>query len=108
MNLTKTVHYVCGISILILAGQPCASADKTPALMLNLLSNEGIVSMAEAGYDQEFLTNLIQQKATHFDTSVEGLAYLAGHGISQTRVQFMVEHENVSAGQPITGAAADS
>jgi hypothetical protein len=53
----------------------------------NLITNEGLVTLARAGYDEDFLIDLMRIKRCHFDTSVEGLAYLAGQGISERLVK---------------------
>jgi hypothetical protein len=71
-----------------------------------VLSNEGIVALSEAGYDQSFIVDLIRQKQTRFDTSVEGLAFLADHGIPENIVRFMIANENKPAALPLAGDAA--
>lgn len=59
----------------------------------NLLSNEGLVRLAEAGYDEVFLMDLIRRKAARFDTSVEGLEYLMKAGLSQQLVRSVLAVE---------------
>src|SRR5215467_1320297 len=82
-----------------------AEEGATPALPRQVLSNQGIVTLAEAGYDEEFLIDLIQCKQTRFDTTVEGLAFLARHAISERIVRFMIASENKSAGPSLTAPA---
>jgi hypothetical protein len=68
----------------------------------NVLSNEGIVLLSDAGYDEDFLADLIVHKQTVFDTTVEGLAYLANHGISERVIRFMIANERKPAGPIVT------
>lgn len=53
----------------------------------SLLSNEGLVLLARAGYGEKFLTDLIQSQPSKFDTSVEGLVFLAKSGLSERMVR---------------------
>src|SRR5690348_9750163 len=85
------------------------AAEKTPApplfevetveriLPRNVLSNQGIVMLADAGYDEDFLIDLIRLKQTRFDTTVEGLMLLANHGVSERIIRFMLANENKPA-----------
>jgi hypothetical protein len=71
----------------------------------NVLSNEGIVLLSDAGYDEDFLADIIVHKQTVFDTTVEGSTYLANHGISERIIRFMIANERKSAG-PVVMAVA--
>ena len=53
----------------------------------NALTNEGLVILAEAGYDEEFILDLMKMKNCRFDTSAEGLAYMATHGLTERLVK---------------------
>src|SRR5581483_11303966 len=64
----------------------------------HILSNQGIVMLSDAGYDEDFLIDVIQCKQTRFDTTVEGLTYLAKHGISERIIRFMIDNESKAAG----------
>jgi hypothetical protein len=75
--------------------------EKETPLPRHLLTNQGIVALAEAGYDEDFLIDLIQCKETRFDTTVEGLAFLAKHGISERIVRVMIDNEK----KPASGAS---
>ena len=70
----------------------------------HVLTNQGIVALAEAGYDEAFLIDLILYKQTRFDTTVEGLTFLADNGISKRIVRYMIANENKSPGFPVTPA----
>ena len=47
------------------------------------ITNQGLVQLAEAGYSEAFLLDLIQTRPTRFDTTVGGLVYLAKQGLSE-------------------------
>lgn len=58
------------------------------------LTNQGVVLLAQAGYSEGFLIDLIHHKQTAFDTSVEGLAWLVKQGLSERVIRVMVANEN--------------
>ncbi len=80
------------LSSLILLLPPLLAADEAAAVKLppNILTNQGIVLLSDAGYGEDFLVDLIRTRPSRFDTSAEGLAYLAQHGICEHVVRFMV------------------
>lgn len=59
----------------------------------NVLTNEGLVRLADAGYDEVFLMELIRRKQGKFDTTVEGLSYLMRAGLSQQMVRTVLAVE---------------
>src|SRR5690348_815345 len=78
--------------------QPASEVDSMElSLPRNALSNEGVAMLAKAGFDEDFLITLIQHKQTHFDTTVEGLTFLAKHGVSERVIRCMLENENKAA-----------
>ncbi|MCX6626190.1 MAG: hypothetical protein NTW28_00985 [Candidatus Solibacter sp.] len=65
-------------------------ADDTPAVVKarpetglppDLLPNEGVVLLSEAGFSDSFVVVKIYLSRTRFDTSAEGLAFLRRHSI---------------------------
>ena len=54
-----------------LAADPVPPFAKLPK---NLLTNDGVVLLAEAGLGERFLLELIDQKTSRFDTSAGALA----------------------------------
>jgi hypothetical protein len=62
-----------------------------------MLTNEGLVVLARAGYNERFLVELIQAQPGRFDTSVEGLVYLAKQGISEKLVRVVMAAERREA-----------
>jgi len=109
INMKKIVTcFIIGSSMLAAANAQttAVSSSLRPTIPRHVLSNEGIVQLSEAGYDQNFLVNLIQQKQTRFDTSVEGLAFLAEHGIPENIVRFMIANENKPAAVTVSAEPA--
>ncbi|MEZ5399109.1 MAG: hypothetical protein R2729_05525 [Bryobacteraceae bacterium] len=67
-----------------------AHEEMPPPMGERKLTNEGLVLLARAGYNERFLAELVRIKPTDFDTSVEGLVYLAKQGISERLVRAIV------------------
>ncbi|MBI4908975.1 MAG: hypothetical protein HY820_35470 [Acidobacteria bacterium] len=59
----------------------------------NILTNQGVVALARAGYSEGFIIDIIYQKQTQFDVSVDGLAWLAKQGLSERVIRTMVTNE---------------
>ena len=53
------------------------------------LTNESIVTLAKAGFDELFLLQLIRNSRTNFDTSVPGLVVLKQAGVSEDLIRYM-------------------
>jgi hypothetical protein len=68
--------------------------EPAPSLPHNVLTNDGVITLAEAGYGEEFLIDLIRMKTGHFDTSADGLAVLARHGVAESVVRAMLARES--------------
>ena len=56
----------------------------------DVLSNRDVVTLAKAGFDEEFLIKVIVSSRTHFDTSADALAALAEQGVTQRIVEVMM------------------
>jgi hypothetical protein len=69
----------------------------------NVLSNHDVVTLAKAGFDEEFLINVIASSRTHFDTSADALAAMAEQGVTQRIVEVMM---NPGVAVTAQGAAA--
>lgn len=76
---------------------PAPAVTMAPAaaspLLRNVLTNEGIATMAQAGYTERFITDMIHRKQTKFDVSPAGLAWLAQMGLTERIVRAMVANE---------------
>lgn len=56
----------------------------------NVLTNHDVITLAKAGFDEEFLVSVIVSSRTHFDTSADALAALAEQGVTQRIVEVMI------------------
>lgn len=95
------------LSVLVLTSVSFAAdpAARPGGLPRNLLTNEGVVLLAEAGLGERFLLELIEQKNTRFDTSAEALASLARQGLTETILRAMVHKQDQSVGVAPGGGA---
>jgi hypothetical protein len=66
------------------------------------LTNDSIVTLAKAGFDEVFLLQLIRSSRTNFDTSVQGLVALKQAGVSQELIRLMAMPQ---ASPPVAPAA---
>jgi hypothetical protein len=55
----------------------------------NTLTNGDVITLAEAGFSEEFLIEMVATSRTKFDTTAEGLADLAKHGIKEDVIRAM-------------------
>jgi hypothetical protein len=89
-----------------------AAGAENPALTQNTLTNHDIVVLAQAGFNESFLADLIAMSRTRFDTSVAGLAELAKEGLTERLIRVMLmssvppQTGNLAAPLPDTSPAA--
>jgi hypothetical protein len=69
------------------------------------LTNENIVTLAKAGFDELFLLQLIRNSRTNFDTSVDGLVALKKAGVSEDLIRLMAMPQASLPAAPAAGAA---
>lgn len=53
------------------------------------LTNDSVVTLAKAGFDELFILQLIRNSRTNFDTSVAGLVVLKQAGVSEDLIRSM-------------------
>jgi hypothetical protein len=87
MNPMRT--FILGI---ILAAS--MSFGQHSALERQTLTNEGVVDLAKAGFSEAFILDLVQFKRTRFDTSVDGLTFLAKKGLSERVIRAIVANSD--------------
>ncbi len=89
-----------------------AASDHAPsapaAVHERLLTNEGLVVLARAGYNERFLTELVMAQPSRFDTSVEGLVYLAKQGISEKLVRLIIARQRAAEQRDAERAAQEA
>jgi hypothetical protein len=81
---------------------PVVKARPETALPPDILTNEGVVLLSDAGFSDSFVAVKIHLSRTRFDTSAEGLAYLRRHSISEELVKFIMEY----TAKPVLDASA--
>jgi len=89
------------LSVSLLAGLASAVRAQGGASIEKTLTNHDIVVLAQAGFTENFLLDLIALSRTKFDTSVAGLAELAKSGVSENLIRVML----AAPGSPQAGVA---
>lgn len=97
---------------LALMGSLAAQAGaQTVPLTQNALTNRDVVTLAKAGFNEDFIVDFIHGSQTHFDISVTGLADVAKEGLTERLIRVMLDSaaapldRGVPAASP-TGTAA--
>jgi len=70
------------------------------------LTNDNIVTLAKAGFDELFILQLIRSSRTDFDTSVPALAQLKKAGISEDLIRLMAMPQMSPPAAPAAAAPA--
>lgn len=65
----------------------------------HLLTNESVVSLAKAGFDEQFIVELIQSSRTRLDASTAALIDMKKQGLSEEMIRFIALRERI-ADQP--------
>lgn len=69
------------------------------------LTNDSVVTLAKAGFDELFILQLIYHSRTNFDTSVEGLVAMKKAGVSEDLIRQMLTPQ---ASPPAAPAATEA
>jgi hypothetical protein len=87
------------LTVGILTGEPV----KVPlnGITKNVLTNQGVVMLAQAGYSEGFIIDMIYHKQTQFDVTADGLVFLAKEGLSERIVRVMVANERKEEMTPV-------
>ena len=64
------------------------------------LTNESVVTLAKAGFDEMFILQLIHSSRTNFDISVEGLVVLKKAGVSEDLIRGMAMPQSLPPAVP--------
>jgi len=59
----------------------------------HLLTNESVASLARAGFDEQFIVEVIQTSRTRFDASAAALVELKKQGVSEDLIRFIALRE---------------
>jgi len=63
----------------------------SPLPISHSLTNQDVVTLAQAGFDEPFILKQIRTSHTHFDTTVDGLVSLKKAGLNEDVIQAMVD-----------------
>jgi hypothetical protein len=86
-SIFQKYRLIACISVSLAAGL-CSA--QTLAVARNTLTNRSIVTLAKAGFDEDFIIDTILSSRTQFDTSVDGLADLAKQGMTERLIRVMM------------------
>lgn len=81
----------------------CAQEYTVAMLSRHLLTNQGVIQLAKAGFDELFIVERIRTSRTRFDTSVEGLIALKQAGVSEDLIRVMAQQERRNYPAPFGG-----
>ena len=75
--------------MLLLALPVLAQDLAVTALSRHILTNESVVTLAKAGFDELFIVERIKTSRTRFDMSVQGLVSLKEAGVTEDLIDVM-------------------
>jgi hypothetical protein len=87
------------------AVQPARAEDGAPPLSPDVLTNEGIVQLSNAGFSDSFIVQKILLSRTRLDTTVEGLTLLRRNSVSERLIEYVLQHEAQPTPSTATPAA---
>jgi len=99
----KWAAVAAGLLAMALVAIPGRAQDA--GVYRNTLTNRDVVTLAEAGFSEEFLIEMVATSRTKFDTTAEGLADLAKHGIKEDLIRAMRGAHSDAAGSGAGPAA---
>jgi hypothetical protein len=74
----------------------------------NTLTNRDVMTLADAGFSEEFLIEMVSTSRTKFDTSAEGLADLVKHGLKEDLIRAIRQAQDARPAPAATPAPASS
>jgi hypothetical protein len=78
------------VLIVALLALGASAAAQSSIQTREVLTNRAVVTLAGAGFNEDFVIELILNSRTQFDTSVSGLAGLAKQGINERIIRVML------------------
>jgi len=97
------MRFLCAV---LLTSTAFAQQFTTEPLKQQPLTNESVVTLAKAGFDELFILQLIHSSRTNFDTSVQGLVVLKQAGVSEDLIRLMAMPQSSPPAAPAATAAA--
>ena len=92
------MRFLC--AVVVTAGLAAAQQFTVAQLKQQPLTNENIVTLAKAGFDELFILQLIHSSRTNFDTSVQGLVVLKQAGVSEDLIRQMAMPQPIAPAAP--------
>lgn len=80
------MRFLCALLLTISAA---AQQFTVAQLKQQPLTNDSVITLAKAGFDELFILQLIHNSRTNFDTSVQGLVVLKQAGVSEELIRMM-------------------
>jgi len=82
MRLTRFLQTFIALAV--------AAGAQTVSLTQNALTNKDVVTLAKAGFNEDFIIDTISMSRTQFDFSVNSLAELAKEGLTERLIRCMM------------------
>jgi len=67
-----------------------SAGAQTAPLAQNALTNQDVVTLAKAGFNEDFIIDTIAMSRTRFDTTLSGVAELAKEGLTERLIRTMM------------------
>jgi hypothetical protein len=77
------------VQLLLIVCPALAQDFAVTTLSRHILTNDGVISLAKAGFDELFIIERIKTSRTRFDTSVQGLIAMKESGVSEDLIRAM-------------------
>jgi len=97
---TKNTRVTCLLQVcalaacLLLVPTIWAQDYASTVVSRHVLTNEAVITLAKAGFDELFIVERIRTTRVHFDTSVEGLVNLKQAGLSEDVIRLITQRDN--------------
>jgi hypothetical protein len=89
----KLLVYSVFAAVLLAADTPTVVSSFQPeSATPDVVTNDGLVVLSEAGFSDSFIVEKISLSRTRFDVTAEGLAGMRRKGISEELVTFVLRH----------------
>ena len=94
-------------ALLFVSLVPAVAQEYTVSVLSrHVLTNESVIALAKAGFDELFIVERIRTSRTNFDTSVEGLIALKNAGLDEDLIRVMALQDLRTRPTPIEAQPA--
>jgi len=81
----------------LLCALPVLCVAQRVPLSSSAMTNRDVWTLAEAGFSEEFIVDVIQTSRTQFDTCAIGLVELSKHAVTERIIRTMLDQSNASS-----------